>query len=339
VRVGLSVAPYTAFHYETVSVNWSSQTYNMTFTMNESTTTLGSLDFYFGGISGDVALDNISLEEVDCTVQPPQCDPAGTPCDDGNPTTENDIEDGNCNCAGTPIPVNCDLIDNGTFDSDLDPWNYWGCDPSANYGWAYIGGLWQPGSNPWDAGFAHSDLLIEQGKTYNITFDAYGYNRNIDVRVGLSVSPYTAFHYQTVNVNWSTQTYNMTFTMTEPTTTVGSLDFYFGGINGDVGLDNINLEQAGCSNKEATLDLTHLIYPNPFSDKTNIEFEVPEDGTVSIFISDMTGKRVATLADNEPMPAGTHQRIFNGQELASGMYYCTVITGNYRSVRKVVLAK
>ncbi len=34
-----------------------------------------------------------------------ECDPAGTPCDDRDPNTYNDIEDGNCNCAGTPCPT------------------------------------------------------------------------------------------------------------------------------------------------------------------------------------------------------------------------------------------
>ena len=34
------------------------------------------------------------------------CLPAGTTCDDGDATTENDVEDGNCVCAGTPIVVN-----------------------------------------------------------------------------------------------------------------------------------------------------------------------------------------------------------------------------------------
>ena len=32
------------------------------------------------------------------------CDPAGTPCDDGNSATYNDVEDGNCGCSGT-IPT------------------------------------------------------------------------------------------------------------------------------------------------------------------------------------------------------------------------------------------
>ena len=42
------------------------------------------------------------------------CLPAGTPCDDGDATTENDEEDGNCNCVGTPIVVvdNCQTTTN-----------------------------------------------------------------------------------------------------------------------------------------------------------------------------------------------------------------------------------
>ncbi len=398
VRVGLSVAPYTLFHYETVSVNWSSQTYNMTFTMTEPTSTVGSLDFYFGGISGDVGLDNISLEEVDCTEQPPQCPPAGTPCDDGNPQTQNDVEDGNCNCAGqcppagtpcdddnpqtqndvedgnchcegecpsagmpcddgnpqtqndvedgncncagTAIPTtNCELITNGTFDTNLNPWLSWGCDPNANYGWAYIGGLWQPGSNLWDAGFSHPNLVIEQGKTYMISFDSYGDNRDVSVKVGLGVAPFTAFHYETVSVNWTGQTFTMTFTMTEPSTSSGALDFFFGGISGDVGLDNISLKEVGCTNKHSMPEPSLTIYPNPFTDKTNIEFDVLEDSKVSIFVSDVTGKKVAILADNEPMSTGTYQSVFDGRGLSSGVYYCTVVTGKYRSIYKMVLTK
>lgn len=34
------------------------------------------------------------------TLAPEDCPPAGTPCDDGNPATENDVEDGFCNCSG-----------------------------------------------------------------------------------------------------------------------------------------------------------------------------------------------------------------------------------------------
>ncbi len=39
------------------------------------------------------------------------CPAAGTSCDDGNPVTVNDVEDGNCNCAGEVIVSDCPVID------------------------------------------------------------------------------------------------------------------------------------------------------------------------------------------------------------------------------------
>ncbi len=40
------------------------------------------------------------------------CPSAGTPCDDNNTLTDNDIEDGNCNCSGTPINTGCSATSN-----------------------------------------------------------------------------------------------------------------------------------------------------------------------------------------------------------------------------------
>ncbi|MEL6926186.1 MAG: discoidin domain-containing protein, partial [Bacteroidota bacterium] len=48
-----------------------------------------------------------------CAGEPISCPVAGTPCNDGNSNTENDVEDGNCNCAGTPIQTGeCNSIVN-----------------------------------------------------------------------------------------------------------------------------------------------------------------------------------------------------------------------------------
>lgn len=45
------------------------------------------------------------------------CSAAGTPCDDGNPDTINDVEDGNCNCAGScpPAGTPCDDGNPGSY--------------------------------------------------------------------------------------------------------------------------------------------------------------------------------------------------------------------------------
>gem|GEM_PF-1813441 len=45
------------------------------------------------------------IEDGNCGCAGNPCPPAGTPCNDGDPTTGNDIADGLCGCAGTPCPV------------------------------------------------------------------------------------------------------------------------------------------------------------------------------------------------------------------------------------------
>lgn len=54
----------------------------------------------------------------------PSCPPVGTPCDDGNSDTENDVEDGNCNCSGTatcpPAGTTCDDGDSNTENDQED---------------------------------------------------------------------------------------------------------------------------------------------------------------------------------------------------------------------------
>lgn len=48
------------------------------------------------------------------------CPAAGTACDDNDPTTENDVEDGNCNCAGIPCPTVGTVCDDGDPNTEND---------------------------------------------------------------------------------------------------------------------------------------------------------------------------------------------------------------------------
>ncbi len=67
--------------------------------------------YIFETQEGCRAILNIEVIEISCPAQ-------GTPCDDGDPDTTNDVEDGNCNCAGTPITSTtiCVSIDNSFGD-------------------------------------------------------------------------------------------------------------------------------------------------------------------------------------------------------------------------------
>lgn len=66
-------------------------------------------------------------------------------------------------------------------------------------------------------------------------------------------------------------------------------------------------------------------YPNPFNSSTNIQFELPAPGHLTLMIFDVLGRNVGTLADGE-FAAGRHiinwdGRDAQGQPVASGRYY------------------
>ncbi len=81
-------------------------------------------------------------------------------------------------------------------------------------------------------------------------------------------------------------------------------------------------------------------YPNPFNPSTNIQFELPIDGDVKIFIYDLKGSLIDELM-NGYMEAGYHQIKWDGSRQASGMYFIQMIAdnGNYIKMSKMMLVK
>lgn len=61
-------------------------------------------------------------------------------------------------------------------------------------------------------------------------------------------------------------------------------------------------------------------FPNPFTGSTRIEYTLPENGTVSIRVMDMTGKVVANLATASELTAGPQHITFSDVNLATGTY-------------------
>lgn len=76
-------------------------------------------------------------------------------------------------------------------------------------------------------------------------------------------------------------------------------------------------------------------YPNPFDQRTNIHFTLPQAEQVSIRVFDQLGKQVAVLVD-EARPAGEHTVTFDGSKLPSGIYHYSIQAGDYRASRKMV---
>jgi photosystem II stability/assembly factor-like uncharacterized protein len=79
-------------------------------------------------------------------------------------------------------------------------------------------------------------------------------------------------------------------------------------------------------------------YPNPFNPETNISFEIKEKSFVTLKVFDLSGKEVANLV-NGTKSAGSYTVKFNGANLASGVYFYKLESGEYSEVKKMSLIK
>ena len=85
------------------------------------------------------------------------------------------------------------------------------------------------------------------------------------------------------------------------------------------------------------------VFPNPFSNTTNISFSIAQSAKVSLKVFDMNGRLVTTLA-NEQMQSGSHEIKWNvsdanGKSIPSGIYLLRMEAGNYSETKKLLVIK
>ncbi len=79
-------------------------------------------------------------------------------------------------------------------------------------------------------------------------------------------------------------------------------------------------------------------YPNPFNNRVNIEYALPEQSHVTIEIYDLLGRRVETLVDGEKQ-AGYHQITWDSRRSSSGLYFYRIQAGDFSEANKMLLLK
>jgi hypothetical protein len=85
--------------------------------------------------------------------------------------------------------------------------------------------------------------------------------------------------------------------------------------------------------EENILNPVHVvIFPNPASELVNIEFDVPTDGEITVFLLDSQGKLVKT----DKIGLAETNKQMNLQDLPSGIYYLRLTKGKLVNVYKVV---
>ncbi len=99
---------------------------------------------------------------------------------------------------------------------------------------------------------------------------------------------------------------------------------------------NVEVEQSSLNvPKEFQLQQN---YPNPFNPTTIIEFALPKQSSVTLKLFDILGREIATLVDAE-LESGVHKINFDGQDLASGIYFYRIHAEGFLKTKKLMLLK
>jgi hypothetical protein len=105
-----------------------------------------------------------------------------------------------------------------------------------------------------------------------------------------------------------------------------------------------DLDPASVSTLDPSLELAPAA-PNPFRDRTQLELTVSAPATVSAWVLDSAGRRVAPLQSRTHFPGGRHLLSWdgtdeNGRALPAGVYYVRMVRDGAGSVdRRVVLVR
>jgi hypothetical protein len=81
------------------------------------------------------------------------------------------------------------------------------------------------------------------------------------------------------------------------------------------------------------------IFPNPFRDRLNVSFSLPESGMARISLIDAYGREAARLEDKSNVPAGAFSGSYGVGILNPGVYFCRIQSGSFITVKKVILSR
>jgi len=365
VLVEFQGSPYTRYFETVVNLSPTMQDYTFDFTMTEATDNNANFIFYLGGNTVSTYIDNVSLQKTDC--EGISCPQQGQSCNDQDPCTTRETYDANCNCTGgtytdadgdgvcvgndpndnDPCVPNtcggggCELLTNTTFDNNTDSWVHFNADVESVNGLATITDI-QPRDRSWGVGFTQKNIPVEQGEDYTIKFRASAdANRPLTLMVELKGSPYTRYFETLVNLSPVMQDYTLDFTMNEATDNNANFSFYMGGNQTNTYIDNASLIKNDCNTDSPKEDLSSTssftLYPNPANHNIQLVAEISENTQAQIQIYDAFGKLVKQINEVELMTGSPFD--IEVSQLPTGMYFCTLQSGEWQAVQKFVIAR
>jgi len=307
--------------------------------------------------------NQVYLDDIIITGCLQTCPVAGTPCDDNDPTTQNDVEDGNCGCSGTPIPSCTDnIVFTEGFENGIGTWTLSAAgfsriiDPSNNGG----GFFYTPGS-----GLAHLYLRNSGAAIKSQSFDLSNYQDveisfmyltrslaigdKFEVWISDNAAPFVLLEEYTFGIEISGNEVIGTATAQLQGPFSSNVKFRIVNNNGgSVEIDDIIIE--GCennsvANRNSIMSLNAVvnkneenairIFPNPTSDVLNIAINNPdfEDGVV--VIKNYLGKTIFKREVDRNKEFWSYK--YDASNLQSGAYFITLTLDSSKIIKRFIV--
>jgi len=195
----------------------------------------------------------------------------------------------------------CEQVENGNFTNGpdgLDSWIIQNC--TAEYSSTGIDiDVPYASENFWDIAVKQAGFVYEQGKQYQVTFNAKAEaDRSIQIKAGKSGTPYTTYHIEKIYLTTLLEPHTFTFTMDNTTDRNGYFEYFLGESDTNVFLSDISLVEISCSNLRENEPSSRLneainVYPNPAKELLHIKLNLADTeshskGNISLF--DLNGK-------------------------------------------------
>ncbi len=83
------------------------------------------------------------------------------------------------------------------------------------------------------------------------------------------------------------------------------------------------------------------VYPNPSENEFYFSFMLHQESDVSLIVTDIFGKEICSIVNNETISQGKHIRTFYAEKynLSSGVYFFRFFKGNEQQIRKIIYKK
>jgi hypothetical protein len=195
-------------------------------------------------------------------------------------------------------------------------------------------------------------LTVHSQPIYNIQFDNWLPSSYIDYVYAIDDNNLTTMseHYYIVTNNMTSNNYldaadlpvgdyTLRITAQDIRTNLGGIMLY--NTSDPYDIDITVIPTGVDENKEIPKTFAiHQNFPNPFSERTEIKYQLPEECDVELAIYNIIGGRVKTLIDKKQSP-GYYSTCWSGKDsrgrnVPAGTYFLTCKAGDFNDSKKIV---